>query len=765
MLNGYVNGIIKFVIKLGYFCIGVVWLLLILFKIFFGFVLGRFSVTKLGFLKFSDVLRIYFLRKARRFFLCVAKGFHSPLSLLVKSLVCLLHSLLFILSLPFRMLKIFSRISILSKSLVFLSGVFFAIVFIFLPYEIYVLAQDLPSTDLLIEKDNRRSTKILDRYGNLLYEIYEDRKYEPVVLGQIPQQAIDATLAIEDDRFYEHSGFRVDSMFRALKALAFDNQLQGASTITQQLVKNVLLTPERTISRKFKELTLAVLVENKYSKDQILELYLNNISYGGTAWGIEAAAQKFFGKHIWELDLAETSMLVGLPSAPSAYSPLNKDARLAKQRQWQVLERMVRLGYIDRVQAEQSYEERLVYIPQKEYIRAPHFVEYVKSLLEEKYGSRFITFGGLTVKTSLDLALQEEVQGIVVSGVEENTYLNLTNGSAVVLDVATGEILAYVGSVDFFKKGWGAYDVVRANRQPGSSLKPVTYALALSDGMTPATVINDSPISIHIPGQKNYSPVNYDGRYHGEVSLRQALANSYNIPAVKVVEKVTPYRMASLAKDMGLTSWSLSDPYGLSVTLGGKEVKLLEHTNVYTTFARGGVFKPVQPFLSIRDSKGKELISDWIYEKERVLDAGVSYLITNILFDNNARSAAFGYRSPLFIPGYQVAVKTGTTDSKRDNWTVGYSPSFVVGVWVGNNDNTPMNSYLASGLTGAAPIWNDIMQVVLETEDRRKFDIPDTVFLKIDEDCGRREYFIKGSDIPDNLCSKEKDEKSEKEKD
>jgi len=371
----------------------------------------------------------------------------------------------------------------------------------------------------------------------------------------------------------------------------------------------------------------------------------------------------------------------------------------------------------------------------------------------------------LTVKTSLDLALQEEVQGIVVSGVEENTYLNLTNGSAVVLDVATGEILAYVGSVDFFKKGWGAYDVVRANRQPGSSLKPVTYALALSDGMTPATVINDSPISIHIPGQKNYSPVNYDGRYHGEVSLRQALANSYNIPAVKVVEKVTPYRMASLAKDMGLTSWSLSDPYGLSVTLGGKEVKLLEHTNVYTTFARGGVFKPVQPFLSIRDSKGKELISDWIYEKERVLDAGVSYLITNILFDNNARSAAFGYRSPLFIPGYQVAVKTGTTDSKRDNWTVGYSPSFVVGVWVGNNDNTPMNSYLASGLTGAAPIWNDIMQVVLETEDRRKFDIPDTVFLKIDEDCGRREYFIKGSDIPDNLCSKEKDEKSEKEKD
>jgi len=531
----------------------------------------------------------------------------------------------------------------------------FAFLFIFLPYEIYVLAQDLPSTDLLIEKENRRSTKILDRKGSLLYEIYEERKYEPIILEQIPQQTIDATLAIEDDRFYEHNGFRVDSMFRALKTLAFDNQLQGASTITQQLVKNVLLTPERTISRKLKELVLSVLVESKYSKEQILELYLNNISYGGTAWGIEAAAQKFFGKHVWELDLAETSMLVGLPSAPSVYSPLSKDVSLAKQRQRQVLDRMVSLGYIDSEQAETSYNKKLTYALQEEYIRAPHFVEYVRALLEEKYGSRFVTFGGLTVKTSLDLALQEKVQEIVTSGIEKNAYLNLTNGAAIVLD-----------------------DVARAERQPGSSLKPVTYALALSDGMTPATVIKDSPVSISIPGQKNYSPVNYDGRYHGEVSIRQALANSYNIPAVKIVQKVTPQRMVSLAKDMGLTSWALDDPYGISVTLGGKEVKLLEHTNVYATFAGKGSYKPPQPFLSIRDSRGK--ISDWVYEEDQVLDPGVAYLVTNILFDNNARSAAFGYRSPLYIPGYQVAVKTGTTDNKRDNWTMGYSPSFAVGV-------------------------------------------------------------------------------------
>ena len=765
MLNGYIKKIIKFVTNLGYFLFGATGLLLILLGKFFCFVFKRSLAFKSEFLEFFRLLIKYFLRKSRSFVFGFSEAFYNLLLLLIKFLNSLLRSLLFIFKLPFYALKKLFRSSVWNKGLVFLSGCMFAFLFIFLPYEIYVLAQDLPSTDLLIENENHRSTKILDRNGNLLYEIYEDRKYEPVVLGQIPQQVLDATLAIEDDRFYEHRGFRVDSMFRALKALAFDNQLQGASTITQQLVKNVLLTPERTISRKFKELTLAVLVEHKYSKDQILELYLNNISYGGAAWGVGAASQKFFGKHVWELDLAETSMLAGLPSAPSVYSPLNKNALPAKQRQRRVLERMVTLGYISQVCADEAYMEELVYAPQEAYIRAPHFVEYVRALLEEKYGSRFVTFGGLTVKTSLSLDLQEEVQEIVTFGVEKNAYLNLTNGASVVLNVGSGEILAYVGSVDFFREGWGAYDVVRADRQPGSSLKPVTYALALSDGLTPATIIKDSPISIHIPGQKNYSPVNYDGRYHGEVSIRQALANSYNIPAVKVVQSVTPQRMASLAKDMGLASWNLSDPYGLSVTLGGKEVKLLEHTNVYTTFARGGVYKPVQPFLSIRDSKGKELISDWVYEEDRVLDVGVAYLITNILFDNDARSAAFGYRSPLYIPWYQVAAKTGTTDSKKDNWTMGYSPTYAVGVWVGNNDNTPMNSYLASGLTGAAPIWNEIMQVVLEIEDQREFAIPDNVFLKVDEECGRKEYFIKGSNVPNSLCPKEDNVGSEKEKD
>lgn len=424
---------------------------------------------------------------------------------------------------------------------------------------------------------------------------------------------------------------------------------------------------------------------------------------------------------------------------------------------------MVVMGSVAQEEADEAYKKDLEYSEQGSFIRAPHFVFYIRSLLEEKYGARFVTFGGLTVKTSLDLELQEKVQQIVKEGVEANAYLNLTNGASVVLDSETGEVLAYVGSVDFFKEDWGAFDVVTAERQPGSSIKPVTYALALSRNYTPATTIKDAPTSFPLPGQPPYKPVNYDGRFHGEVTVRQALANSYNIPAVKVVQDVGPRSMVSLAKKMGLRSWNVDDnTYGLSVTLGGKEVKLLEHTNVFATFSRGGVYKPVQPFLSIKDANGKELINEWKSPSERVLDKGVAYLITSILSDNNARAPAFGYRSPLHIPNYQVAVKTGTTDDKKDNWTMGYSPSYVVGVWVGNNDNSEMNQYLASGLTGAAPIWNSIMNEVLKDETQERFDVPDNVFLKVDDECGRREYFLKGSQVPETLCpKKEEDDKDD----
>jgi membrane carboxypeptidase/penicillin-binding protein PbpC len=330
-----------------------------------------------------------------------------------------------------------------------------------------------------------------------------------------------------------------------------------------------------------------------------------------------------------------------------------------------------------------------------------------------------------------------------------------------VLSPQTGEVLAYVGSVDFFKDNWGAYDVVTALRQPGSSIKPVTYALALSQGYTPATLIEDAPVSFNIPGSQPYTPVNYDGRYHGWVTLRQALANSYNIPAVKLADALGPTNIVRLGRLIGLTTWDeASGDFGLAVTLGAKEVRLLDLANVYATLARKGVTRPPVTLLEVTDYLGNSLaIPD--APEEDVLDPGVAFLISNILSDNSARAPTFGLHSPLFIPGYQVAVKTGTTDDKRDNWTMGYTPSYVVGVWVGNNDNSPMNRYLASGLTGAAPIWHDVMRLLLEASPKETFDMPSNVFEYTDPKCGVHEFFLRDSVIPSTLCPKGDDDPKE----
>jgi len=649
----------------------------------------------------------------------------------------------------------------------FFAGVLCALLFIMLPLNIQAWARQLPNPDVLIERGTSKSTKILDRNGRLLYEIYEDRKYNPIPLEEVPEHMLQATLAIEDDRFYSHYGFRLESIMRAAKASVLDDNLQGASTITQQLVKNVLLTPERTIPRKVKELILSVLVEQKYTKDEILELYLNNIPYGGTAWGIESAAQKFFGKSAKELSLAETALLAGLPTAPTAYSPVTGNIGVSKDRQAQVLKRMVTLGYITQEQADTAYKTPLEFAPQKEFIKAPHFVAYVKKQLESVYGKRYVTFGGLAVTTTIDLELQEKVQQIVAEEVEKNKHLNINNGAAVVLDPKTGEILAHVGSIDYFAEGWGAFDVVTALRQPGSSIKPITYALGFERGLSPATVIEDKPVKFVTPTEI-YKPANYDGKFHGKVSLRQALANSYNIPAVKLVEKLGPDNMVALGGDMGLPGWEIDSSYGLSVTLGGKEVTLLSLANAYGVFARGGVYKETTPFLSVLDSNGYEMYSGadtsgTNAEETRVLSEGTAYLISHILSDSNARLPAFGTNNFLDIPGHKVAVKTGTTDNKRDNWTVGYTPSVVVGVWVGNNDNSPMNQRLASGLSGAAPIWNRIMRTVLNGKPNEDFRKPGNVFVKHDKDCGRSEIFVEGMTVPERLCPKVEEKDVDKE--
>lgn len=646
----------------------------------------------------------------------------------------------------------------------FLSGILFALFFIFLPITVIRWFRELPSPESLVLEANKKSTVILDREGKLMYEIYVDRNYHPVDFEQIPYYVKNATLAVEDDKFYSHFGIRVDSVIRAIRNnLTNENSLQGGSTITQQLVKNVLLTPERTFSRKIKEAVLAVLVEARYSKKDIFEMYLNNIPYGGTAWGIQTASKKYFNKDVWELSLAEASLLAGLPTAPTSYSPAT-DLETAKSRQRYVLERMLSLGYIDEKEFEKATSEELIFANTDGYIRAPHFVDYIRKDLEKRFGRRYVEFGGLTVTTTLDLHIQEKVQSIVTEEVNKNSYLGFSNGAAVVMDVKNAEVLAYVGSVDYFKEVWGAYDVVTAMRQPGSSIKPVTYALALSGSFTPASIINDSPITYKFKGSKDYTPVNYDGQYHGKVTLRQALANSYNVPAVKVANAVGVDNIVLKGKEMGLTGWEPDGFYGLSITLGGKEVRLLDHTNVYATLARQGVHKEPKVYLCIKDSNGYEIYESEDAEKT-VLSPEVSYLLWDILSDQNARLPAFGVNNFLSIPGHKVAVKTGTTNNIKDNWTLGYTPSYVVGVWVGNNDASPMRQGLASGLTGAAPIWNKIMTEILKDKPNELFERPENVFIKRDEKCGISELFIKGTNIPQSLCPEKDEEDGDEDKD
>lgn len=638
----------------------------------------------------------------------------------------------------------------------FVFGIIVSAIVFFVPMQVFAWYKELPQPDLL-ELKNNKSTKILDRNGRLLYEIYVDRKYNPVELSALPDYLIWATLAIEDDEFYNHFGIRPLSIIRAAKTSVLDNQLQGGSTITQQLVKNVLLSPERTVSRKTKEIVLAILTEQKYSKDEILQMYFNNISYGGTAWGVQAASEKYFGKDVSELTLAESSFLAGLPSAPSIYSPFSSSVSLWKDRQRVVLERMVEEGFITEKEAELAFNEQLIFVPQTEYIRAPHFVNYVKDELYKTYGRRMVDFGGLTVITTLDIDIQENVQRIVKEEVESSSYLNISNGAAVVLDSASGEILAYVGSVDFFEPNFGAFDVVTAYRQPGSSVKPITYALALENNYTVASVIDDTPTTFSFYGQI-YTPVNYDGQFHGKVTIRTALANSYNIPAVKLVNELGVDRMVELGNKMGLKNWNYDNTYGLSTTLGGKEVRLLDLTNVFATLSRYGVYKDTTPIISVKDSNGFDITLSNSNEYI-ALSENVAYLITDILSDNNARAPSFGHNSFLNIPGYQVAVKTGTTDEKRDNLTVGYSPNYTVGVWVGNNNNAKMNPLLSSGLSGAAPIWNKIMTLVLNNEKEKSFKVPSAIKVKTFEECDNRsEIFVEGT-IPNTICDKKLHEK------
>lgn len=582
----------------------------------------------------------------------------------------------------------------------------------------YFILRDLPSPTKLASSNLPQSTQIYDRHGALLYTIYGTRNQTTIPLSTIPKTVQQATIAIEDKDFYRHGPIDIRGIARALYVTALHKQVQGGSTITQQLVKNSLLSPERTLTRKVREIFLSFITEVLYPKDRILELYLNQIPYGGTAYGIEAASQTYFHKHAKELDLAESALLAGLPEAPTSYSPFGPHPELAKQRQLQVLRAMKDNGYITEAQRQKAEAESLQYSSIGNDIKAPHFVLYVKELLEQKYGTKMVEEGGLKVQTTLDISLQDFAQATVATEVAHLAGYHVTNGATVVSNPANGEILAMVGSRDYFDTTStdGNVNVALRPRQPGSSIKPINYADGLIHGFSAATPFIDQATCFPNPGKAPYCPVNYDGKFHGVVDIRHALGNSFNIPAVKMLKVNGVESMMQLARDMGISSLSNASDYGLALTLGGGEVTMLDMTTAFGVFANGGYRIDLHPILKVTNNKG-EVLEEYKPPQSaifgtKVLPEGVAFIISDILADNGARVLEFGSSSELYFPGKYVPVKTGTTNDFRDNWTIGYTPNYVVTVWVGNNDNTPMNG-LASGITGAAPIWHKVMAHLL----------------------------------------------------
>ena len=629
------------------------------------------------------------------------------------------------------------------KAEYFLVGSLFSAIFVFLPILFLIFLQDLPSPKILSIQENPQTTKIYDRHGVLLYQIYANQNRTFVPLSSIPQQLRVATISIEDKDFYSNPGFNIGAILRAAITDLSGKPLQGGSTITQQLIKATLLTPQISLTRKIKEVILAFWAERIYTKEQILQMYLNQIPYGGTSWGVEAASDTYFGKHAKDLDLAQSAFLAGLPNAPTFYSPYGEYPNLWKTRQKEVLARMTEQKFITKRQEEDAAKEELTFQPIQNPIHAPHFVMYVKDLLVKKYGLSMVEKGGLSVKTTLDLKTQETAETSVKEEVENNRNLNLTNGASLITNPKNGDIITMVGSRDYSDPNGGNFNATTALRQPGSSIKVVTYSAALSGSFTAATIIDDSPISFTSSGTPTYSPVNYDGRFHGLITLRTALANSINIPAVKTLNAIGIPAMVELGKKMGISTWKEPGSYGLSITLGSADVEMTDMATVYGVLANQGNRVNLNPVLKITDYRG-DILEEKKVEKKEVLSPGVSFIISDILADNQSRAMEFGTNSPLLIQNHNVSVKTGTSDNKRDNWTIGFTPSYLVAVWVGNNDNSPMSQNLASGITGAAPIWHRIMENLISSKPDKKIPMPENIIQKF---ClGANEYFIKGTE-------------------
>jgi 1A family penicillin-binding protein len=588
------------------------------------------------------------------------------------------------------------------------------------------ISKDLPSPDGLINRSITVSTKIYDSKGEtVLYDIHGDIKRTLINLDEIPDYVVSATLAAEDRDFYTHKGFSITGIVRSALKNIFTGSRVGGSTLTQQFVKNAILTTEKTYTRKIKELLISYRLEKKFEKDEILGMYFNEIPYGSVIYGVEAASQSFFGKSARDISIAEGAILAAIPQAPTFYSPYgsNKDRLIVRQK-W-VLDSMAELGYITTSQAEQAKNEKIIFKPLTESIIAPHFVMYVRELLSEEYGENFITQEGLKVYTTLDLDRQKIAEDAIEKGIADNSKkYEFTNASLVAIDTRTGHIQAMVGSADYFNDDIdGQVNVSLRPRQPGSSFKPIVYTAAFEKGYTPNTILYDVETDFDATDTKPYEPKNYDLEQRGPVTIRNALQGSLNIPAVKATYLTGIDNVIDLARGLGYTTLEDKDRFGLSIVLGGAEVKLLEHVGSFATLASEGIKHDVTPILKIEDKNGRVLF-EYKDKKREVLKSEYARLITNVLSDDNARAYVFGAGSALTLPGRPVAAKTGTTNNYRDAWTIGYTPSLAAGVWVGNNNNDEMKRGAAGGVV-AAPIWNYFMREALRDTSPESFTAPE----------------------------------------
>mgnify|MGYP001608225153 FL=1 len=634
-----------------------------------------------------------------------------------------------------------TKIAKILKALAMLFLWFFVIGTIMLLSFFLYLQRTLPDPESIATRKVGESTKIYDRTGEvLLYDIHGEEKRTIIPWEQMPDTIKKATLASEDSDFYNHNGIDFRGIARAfLKDLTNFGVSQGGSTITQQLVKKALLGDERTISRKIKEAVLAIEIERKFTKDQIFWMYLNQIPYGSNAYGIEAAAKEFFGKNASQLTIAEAATIASVVKAPSYYSPFGNHVDELLTRKNSVLARMKTLDFISDAEYQTALSQKLEFKTSDENIRAPHFVIMVKEYLSSKYGEDAVENGGFKIITTLDSNLQSIAEETVSKYAEINKEkYKATNAALVAIDPKNGDLLALVGSKDYFNiADEGNFNVVIANRQPGSAFKPFAYAVALTKGYPDDTIVFDLKTEFNpncepdssqkkdLYGLDCYSPQNYDGRYRGPVTFRQGLAQSLNVPSVKVLYLAGINDTMNLAEKMGITTLGDKSRFGLSLVLGGAEVKLVDLVSAYGVFANEGLRNPWSFIQKIESSNGS-ILEEKQNKPERVLEPQIARLINNMLSDNSARASIFGYSSSLYFPGRDVAAKTGTTQENRDAWVVGYTPSLVAGVWTGNNKNESMTKE-GAGISASGPMWREFMAKALSTMSNEKFTNPDPV--------------------------------------